>query len=85
MKLQIIRTKSMAYVDFMLIIWYHFSMKNLLSTDDLIEKVAEFKEALQQLPQAQLDASIKDILSLTATEYWETSGLKDEMDFYFDE
>jgi|TARA_B110000971_G_C19670269_1_gene346347 hypothetical protein len=60
-------------------------MKNHLSTDDLIEKVAEFKEALQQLPQAQLDASIKDILSLTATEYWETSGLKDEMDFYFDE
>ncbi len=60
-------------------------MKNHLSTDDLIEKVAEFKEALQQLPQAQLDASIKDILSLTTTEYWETSGLKDEMDFYFDE
>ena len=60
-------------------------MKNHLSTDDLIEKVAEFKEELQQLPQAQLDASIKDILSLTTTEYWETSGLKDEMDFYFDE
>ena len=60
-------------------------MKNHLSTDDLIEKVAEFKEALQQLPQAQLDASIKDILSLTATEYWDASGLKDEMDFYFDE
>ena len=60
-------------------------MKNHLSTDDLIEKVAEFKEELQQLPQAQLDASIKDILSLTTTEYWDASGLKDEMDFYFDE
>ena len=60
-------------------------MKNHLSTDDLIEKVAAFQEELQQLPQAHLDAHIKDELSLTATEYWETSGLKDEMDFYFDE
>jgi|TARA_B110000967_G_C18298733_1_gene277364 hypothetical protein len=60
-------------------------MKNHLSIDDLIEKVAEFKEQLQQLPQAHIDAHIKDELSLTTTEYWETSGLNDEMAFYFDE
>ena len=60
-------------------------MEKGLSFDDLIEKVAELHRELQGLPQTHIDAHIKDELSLTTTEYWETSGLKDEMAFYFDE
>mgnify|MGYP000872363214 FL=1 len=60
-------------------------MKKQLSFDGLIEKVAELREELQQLPQTQIDARIKDKLSLTTSEYWDASGLKDEMDFFFDE
>ena len=60
-------------------------MKKQLSFDGLIQEVAELREELQQLPQTQIDAHIKDKLSLTTSEYWELTGLKDEMDFYFDE
>tara|TARA_E500000331_G_C16707936_1_gene476854 strand:- start:125 stop:307 length:183 start_codon:yes stop_codon:yes gene_type:complete len=60
-------------------------MKKQLSFDGLIKEVAELHQELQELPQTQIDASIKQKLSLTTTEYWEASGLKDEMDFYFDE
>ena len=60
-------------------------MKKQLSFDGLIQEVAELREELQQLPQTQIDAHIKDKLSLTTSEYWDASGLKDEMDFYFDE
>jgi len=60
-------------------------MEKQLSFDGLIKQVAELNEELQELPQTQRDTSIKKKLSLTTTEYWEASGLKDEMDFYFDE
>ena len=60
-------------------------MKKQLSFDDLIEKVAELQREFQQLPQTRIDTLIKDKLSLTTSEYWELTGLKDEMDFYFDE
>lgn len=60
-------------------------MENEWSFDDLVVKVAGLQEELQQLPQTQIDARIKDKLSLTTSEYWDASGLKDEMDFFFDE
>ena len=60
-------------------------MKKQLSFDGLIEKVAELREELQQLPQTQIDAHIKKTLRLNTTQYWDASGLKDEMDFFFDE
>ena len=60
-------------------------MKQQPSFDGLIQEVAELHGELQQLPQTQIDARIKDKLSLTTSEYWDASGLKDEMDFFFDE
>ena len=60
-------------------------MEKGLSFDDLVVKVAELRRELQGLTQTQIDAHIKDKFSLTTPEYWDASGLKDEMDFFFDE
>ena len=60
-------------------------MENERSFDDLVVKVAELHGESQGLTQTQIDAHIKDKLSLTTSEYWDASGLKDEMDFFFDE
>ena len=60
-------------------------MENERSFDDLVVKVAELHRALQGLTQTQIDAHIKKTLRLNTPQYWDASGLKDEMDFFFDE
>ena len=60
-------------------------MEKGLSFDDLVVKVAELHRELQGLTQTQKDAHIKKTLRLNTTQYWDASGLKDEMDFFFDE
>ena len=60
-------------------------MDDKQSFDDLVVKVAEFHKESQGLPQTQIDAHIKKTLRLNTPQYWDASGLKDEMDFFFDE
>ena len=60
-------------------------MENERSFDDLVVKVAELHRELQGLPQTQIDAHIKKTLRLNTTQFWDASGLKDEMDSYFGE
>jgi len=60
-------------------------MKNHLGFSDLIVEVTKLHEESQGLSQSQIDTSIKKKLSLNTSEYWELTGLSDEMNWYFDE
>ncbi len=60
-------------------------MKSHLGFSDLIVEVTKLQEESQGLSQSQIDTSIKKKLSLNTSEYWELTGLSDEMNWYFDE